>query len=130
MPIDFFKILGIGLITLVCYLIVKPLKPEVAIFVSLAGGIIILVLCFGGINDIILTITNFANKTGINGSLITLLLKLLGIGYLTEFACNICTEAGNVSLADKISLAGKICILLMGLPIISNLLNLIIGILP
>lgn len=130
MPIDFFKILGIGVITLVCYLIVKPLKPEIAIFVSLAGGGIMLLMCFGGINDIIVTITNFANKTGINSSLITLLLKLLGIGYLTEFACSLCTEAGNPSLSEKISLAGKICILLMGLPIISNLLNLIIGILP
>lgn len=130
MPIDFFKILGVGAITLVCYLIVKPLKPEIAIFVSLAGGSVMLLLCFGGISDVITTLTSFANKTGINSSLITLLLKLLGVGYLTEFACSLCTEAGNSSLADKISLAGKICILLMGLPIISNLLNLIIGILP
>ena len=40
--IELFKIIGIGILTLIAYLIIKPLKPEVAVFISLVGSVIVI----------------------------------------------------------------------------------------
>lgn len=127
---DIFKVIGIGLITLIAYIIIKPLKPELAVFISISGVCIILLFCIDGLVDVINTMTNFVNKTGIDAGLFACVLKIVGIGYVTEFASNLCINSGNSSIADAISLAGKIAILLLSLPILTSLVNLIIEILP
>ena len=60
----------------------------------------------------------------------TLIIKIMGIAYLTEFAVNICIDTNNSSLADKVALAGKVIIICMALPLITSLLDVIIAILP
>ena len=72
---ELFKIIGIGLTTVVCYLIVKPIKPELAIFISLAGSCLIFIFCIDSLKEIISLITNLIEKTGINSSLFLIILK-------------------------------------------------------
>ena len=127
---ELFKIIGIGIIGLVCYLITKPIKPELAIFISIATACLIFIFCVNGLSNILNTVVNLFEKTGINNGVFATILKIIGIGYLIEFSASICTDAGCGSLSDKIAFAGKICILGLSLPIITNLLNIIIEILP
>lgn len=126
----FFKIIGVALLTLICYLLVKPSKPEVAFLVTIVGSCFIVGLCMDMLITIINTLTGFVEKTNINQSLFTSVLKIVGVGYLTEFASGICDDAGNSSLASRVQFAGKIFILFFSLPIINSLLNIIIEILP
>ena len=127
---ELFKIIGIGLATAICYIIVKPIKPEMAIFISIIGSCIILIFCIDSMQKVIDLINSLIDKTGINGNLFLIILKVIGIGYLIEFSSNLCIEAGVSSIADKIALAGKITILVLSIPIITNLLNIIIELLP
>ncbi|MBE7082073.1 MAG: hypothetical protein E7378_00115 [Clostridiales bacterium] len=127
---EIFKIVGVCLLTLICYLIIKPLKPDIAIFVSLIGAVIMLFMCVDGLMNVISTMTSFAEKTGINTGLFGLILKIVGIGYLTEFSSSICCNAGNSTLSDIIGFAGKITILIVSLPIITSLIDIIVEILP
>ena len=69
-------------------------------------------------------------KTGLNGGVFSSVLKVIGVGYLVEFAGDICSDAGVASISQKILLAGKILILIMCLPIIKNLLNIILEFIP
>ena len=126
----FVKIIGIAVLTLICYLLIKPSKPEMAFLVSLIGSCIIVSLCLDMVISIIDTLTGFVEKTNINQTLFTSVLKIVGVGYLTEFASSMCDDAGNKSLADKVAFAGKIFILFLSLPIINSLLNVILEILP
>jgi len=89
---DIIKIIGIGLISLVIIIIVKQYKPEFAVYVSLAASILILMLVFDKLYDVINLLNNLANKTAINTTFITLLLKITGIAILTEFAVSICKD--------------------------------------
>lgn len=127
---ELFKIIGFGILTAVCYVVVKPIKPEIAIFISLIGSCVILVLSIDSLSGIINAIFNFAETAGIKSEIFSLVLKIIGIGYLTEFASNLCIDAGVTSISEKILFAGKICIAVVSLPIITNLLNIIIGLLP
>ena len=127
---EIFKVVGVGIVALIAYIIIKPLKPELAVFITMCSVCIILFFSIEGLIGVIDTMTDFVKKTGIDAGLFACILKVVGVGYITEFSSNLCTNAGNSSIADAISLAGKVTILLLSLPILSSLINLIVEILP
>ena len=55
------------------------------------------------------------------------LLKIIGVGYITEFASGILNDLGGGTISDKVVLGGKIAIVILSLPIIQDLLLLIKG---
>ena len=63
-------------------------------------------------------------------SIFSNILKIMGVGYLAEFANNICIDGDCKSIGAKIIFAGKIAIMILALPIIKTLVNLIAEILP
>lgn len=127
---EIIKIIGIGLISLVIITIIKQYKPEFAIYVSLMAGVLILILAFDKLADVINLLSNLASRSSINGSFITLLLKITGIAILTEFAVSICKDAGENAIANKMDIGGKIMIVAVSVPIISSLLETVTKILP
>ncbi len=127
---DIIKIVGIGLISLVIIIIIKQYKPEFAVYVSLAASILILMLVFDKLFNVINLLNNLANKTAINTTFITLLIKITGIAILTEFAVSICKDCGESAIANKIDIGGKIMIVAVSVPIISSLLETVIKVLP
>ena len=74
--------------------------------------------------------TNLANKTAINNQFLTLLIKITGIAFLTEFAVSICKDSGETAIANKMDMGGKVVIVSMSIPIISGLLETIVKVLP
>lgn len=127
---DIVRIVGVGLITCVAVLLVRQVKPDVAALIGLAGGIIIVFMIVDSVSSIFDGIKSVIEKTGVSSSLFSLVLKIVGVGYLTEFAGNICSDCGQSGLADKILLGGKVIILAMSMPIITNIIEIIVGLLP
>ena len=124
------KIIGIGLLALIIIVILKQYKPEFAIYVSMIAGVLILVLAIQKLTGIINLLQSLANKTYINKSFLSILLKITGIAFITEFAVSICSDAGEKALASKIEIGSKVIIIAMSIPIITSLLELVIEILP
>ena len=127
---DVIKIIGIGLLALIIIVILKQYKPEFAIYVSMIAGVLILVLSIQKLTGIINLLQSLANKTYINKSFLSILLKITGIAFITEFAVSICSDAGEKAIASKIEIGSKIIIISMSVPIISSLLEIILKILP
>ncbi len=123
---DLYKILGIGIISTVILIIIKQVKPEFTTFVIITTVCIIFSILLQYIADIYNVFDNIITKTGINKELFVIILKIIGVGYLVEFSANICADAGNVSVADKIVLAGKLIILTISMPIVMHLFDAIL----
>jgi len=126
--VDIFQIIGVAIITTFAVLVLKPTRPEIAALVSIAGGIVVLMMFVNALGGVIDTINNIVTRTGINNDVFATLLRIIGIGYITEFAASICKDAGNDSMAGKVLLAGKVVILVLALPIVNNLIDIIVGI--
>jgi stage III sporulation protein AD len=127
---ELIKIVGVGIATTICYVLVKQVKSEFAIFVALSGSIIMLVMIVGQVSGVVEYFNEIMQKTGINTTVYYTILKIIGVGYLTEFASNLCSDAGTSGIGNKIMLGGKIIILCLSLPIITALIDIIIDILP
>lgn len=127
---DIVKIIGVGLISLIIIIIVRQYKPEFTLYVSLLAGTIILVFIMDKLDGIISLLTTLSNKTAINNEFLTLLIKITGIAFLTEFAVSICKDTGETAIANKVDMGGKVIIVSMSIPIISSLLETVVEILP
>lgn len=127
---DIFKIVAIGIISAVIVLLLKDKNPEMAMLIGVGCGIIVILSVLDELFEVVYTFYEIADRTGIEGSLLENIVKIIGIGYLTEFGSNICLDAGCKGVADKMLLAGKICIMIVAMPIIINLVEIIIGMLP
>ncbi len=127
---DISKIIGIGLIGLIIIVILKQYKPELAIYVSIIAGVLILVFAIEKLTGIINLLQSISNKTNINSSFLKILLKITGITFITEFAVSICSDAGEKAIASKIEIGSKVIIITMSIPIITSLLELVLEILP
>ena len=127
---EIIKIVGIALIALIIIILLKQYKPEFTIYISLLAGVLILLLVIDELSGIISLLQTFANKVSINGTFLSLLIKITGIAFLSEFAVSICKDSGEVAIANKIEIGTKIIIISMSIPIISSLLEIILSVLP
>lgn len=127
---DIIKIVGVGLIGLIIVIIVKQYRPEFAIYISIICGILILMFVMDKLIVVVDLIKSVADKSSINSSYIGLLLKITGIAFLAEFAVSVCKDAGEGAIANKIEIGSKVIIIFLSIPIISNLLEIILKILP
>jgi stage III sporulation protein AD len=121
------KIIGVAIFTTFAVLVLRPTRPEIAAVVGVAGGILVLLMFVDTLAGVVANMTKIVNRTGVKSDVFTALLKIIGIGYLTEFAAGICADAGNAGMGQKVILAGKVLILVLALPIVNNLIEIIAG---
>lgn len=127
---EIVKIIGIALIALIIIIVLKQYRPEYAIFVSILTGILILMLVINKFTGIIELIKSVQDKFDINMQFISILIKITGIAFLSEFAVSICKDSGEAAIASKVELGSKIIIISMSIPIITSLFEIILKILP
>ena len=125
-----FKIIAVGLIATIAIMIVKPIKSDFALLIGVVSGIIIILFVINYVAGIFTTLKMIVGQTGLNSSLFSLILKIVGVGYLAEFTAGICSDAGVSGLGDKVLLGAKVVLLTMALPILNNILDIVLGLLP
>lgn len=127
---EIIKIIGIALVALIIIILLKQYKPEFTIYISLLTGVLILILVMDELTGIMNLIQTIASKSSINQQFLTILIKITGIAFLSEFAVSICKDSGEGAIASKIELGSKIIIISMSIPILSSLLEIILKVLP
>jgi len=120
------KFIGIAILICIIVLILKQVKPELSLLVLILGGAILFLFVINSFTSVITSFNEIITKTGVSQSLFSIVLKIIGVGYLIEFTADICKDSGNSSIADKVILGGKIIILTLALPIINSLFNVVL----
>jgi len=121
------KIIGVGVCTIIINIILKQYKPEFALLANVCGGLVLFILVIDGVQNIVDNFIYLQDVTGLKTNVVTPILKVLGVGYVTEFTSDLAEESGNKSVANKIILGGKVSICLLALPIIKMLINTILS---
>lgn len=119
------KILGVGIVTAITAVLLRTSRPELSFAVTIAGSVILLLFSIDLIGQTFGVLNEIGEKTGIDNQLIKLIVKIVAIGYLVEFAAGIVEDFGSKSIADKLVLAGKVVIFTVSVPIIRALIALI-----
>lgn len=114
------KVIGIAILGMVCAGLLKEIKPSLASFAGVITGVVILFTLTPELNQLIVEFKKIAEIAKVDSTLLVTIIKIIGIGYLTEFTASITEDYGVASIGKKVLLAGKILIMLLAIPIISN----------
>lgn len=126
---DIFKIVLIALLAVTMIIIVRQVRPEMAMVISIITVTIIFLFSLDKVGQVIELLTRLSDRAGLSGEFLSIILKIIGIAYVTEFGANICKDAGESAVASKIQFAGKCIILVFGISIIGNFVDTMIEIL-
>lgn len=117
------KIAVIGLTAVILCIMIKPLKQEYAVMLSIAACILIFFLVLSRLTVILDSLSQITGAIGLKGTYMGLMLKIIGIAYIGEFASNLCKDSGYQAISGQIEMVGKITIISMSLPVFLAILN-------
>ncbi|MBR7159446.1 MAG: hypothetical protein IKD20_00245 [Clostridia bacterium] len=109
--------------------LVSKYNPDFSIIATVVAGIILLVSIVGYFTDIVDKFEQIVSATGINDDIFSVVLKVVGLSYITQFSADICKDFGVNSIAQKVELAGKIAIFTVALPIVSGMISIVMDLL-
>lgn len=125
-----FQMAAFALLAASLVMLVRMYRPDMAMQVSIVAGLLLLLYMFAQLSGILNGLTSFAEKYNIDTGYIGVLLKIIGIAYVSQFAAEICKDAGEGSLASKVELGGRVMILAAALPAAISLLDMVAALLP
>ena len=81
-------------------LILKKDRPEYAVFVIVLTSLLLALRIMGVLETVMGELQQWDTLLGEKRQYVNLLLKLIGITYLCEFAANLCKDAGYGTLSN------------------------------
>ncbi len=89
---DIFKVIGIGILGAIVAVMLKNTQSSYAVLAVIATGIVILIIAVNALGQVIVAFEEIVDKTNLSSALFATLLKIIGIGYLTEYSVNLCND--------------------------------------
>lgn len=104
-------------------MLLRQHRPEIATLAALAAGVV----SFFMLRDDLITVADWIGRAGsaieaLDGS-VSVMLRAGGIALISEFASDLCSDAGEKALAGRIELAERIALTGMCVPFAAQLLN-------
>lgn len=124
------KIALAGITIVLCALLVKERGNGFATLISMAGCVLLFFFGISRLQVILQAIERLKTYLGGNAQYVGILLKILGITYLAEFASDLCKDAGFAAVGDQVELAGKLTIMAVSIPILLALVEVIEEFMP
>lgn len=101
------------------------MNAEYSTLLSIGACLFIVSFIIGRLGNVLDSIDRITGYININMEYISILLKMLGISYICEFATNICKDAGYGAIASHIELAGRVTMVVMSLPILFHVIDMV-----
>lgn len=120
---DFIYIIGVGITVLMLTVILRQYKSEYAVIAVIIFGVLLFLKLADGVYQILGFINNIADSAKLSADGLVVAVKVLGIAYITQIACDMCRDFSENALASKLEIGGKITILVMALPLFRQVLS-------
>lgn len=122
---DILQVIGIGFIAVLLICVLKPVKPEIAVSISIIGVVILFLFISSNVVEVFDVIYELADKSAVNITYINLVVKIIGITYIFQFASSLCKDAGESAISQAVDMCGKVVISIMAIPIFTELFRTI-----
>ena len=119
------KLLFLALICGFILIILKGFNGEIYSLALVVAGVILICSAVDYLVSTVKVLRKIFELSMVSQTTFKLIFKIIGIAYLTEFTVSTLNDFGQNSLADKSVFVGKILILTLSLPILSDLILII-----
>ncbi len=124
---DITALAGLGILSAALCVLVRRYMPDAALGVSIACGVVMMTAVLRALAPSLETITGLAEAAGLADGYAQVLLKSLAVCYITQLAADSCRDAGEAAIAGRIEFAGRAAIVVISLPVFTQLAELVTG---
>lgn len=124
-----YKIIAVGLISALIIICLKSANSELAAPVSITSGLLILLMTVSYVKEFVSFFKDMANVAGLDDGIYKIVLKVLAISYLSEFASGAVEDLGQKNLSEKIQFASKTIMIVLAMPLLKNLIEKVVALL-
>lgn len=122
---EIMKIVAIAIGGVIMAAVVKNFKPELSIYVVLATVIVIFLMALDKLTTVFQFLSSVYDEMTYGKNFFPIIVKVLVVAYLADFTAQLCKDAGEGAIGNKVELAGKIVIFYLAMPILLAILDLI-----
>lgn len=97
------QIVGLALLSAILIIVIKQVKPELAFLLSIAAGLVILILIMRQVEAVIELINQLARQARIDMIYFNTIIKIIGIAYIGEFGAELTRDSGEGPWPVKLS---------------------------
>lgn len=113
------------LVSVILFLVLNGHSKELALLLSVASCCIVITAA-GQFIDPVITFLDHLQQIGqLDNGYLSILLKVVGIGFLAEITALVCADAGNATLGKVLQILSACVILWLSIPLLNSLLELI-----
>lgn len=113
------------LLAVILGIVLGKQEKDLSIMLSMAVCAMGAMIALSFLEPVVEFLDQLAVLGDMQGNMLGILLKAVGIGLVTEITGVICTDAGNASLGKTIQMLGSAVILWLSLPVFRALLDVI-----
>lgn len=117
--------IGFGMTATVLSLLIRQYRPELSMAIPVIAAAAIFAMAAPYLKAVVAMFEDIADQVGMEDTYFRIVIKIIGAAYITQFAAEMCRDAGEGAIAGKIELGGKVLILTMSMPILYRLLSLV-----
>lgn len=121
----FFQAAAGVLIASILGLVLAKQGKEFTIVLTIAVCCMVVLLCITFLEPVLDLLCQLEALGNLNGEMVRILFKVVGIGLVSEIAGMVCTDAGNGSLGKALQMLGTAVILWLSIPVFQALLELV-----
>lgn len=121
----FLQAAAIAVITVVLTSLLKKTNRELALLLTLAACILIGLFFMRLAEPIVDFLSKLRNLAGLDKTLMTPMLKTIGIGFLTQISATVCADAGENAIAKLVEICGGVLALYVALPLLEAVLDMV-----
>lgn len=125
----FFKIICAVVVGVLLAIKLKSINSPLWVYLSLALSIFVLFYILNRLSFVLDFLDDVMGDIGLESGYFEILIKIVGISYLCEFASNICRESGFIAVAGQIEIGGKMTMMVMSMPILIAIVETITSVL-
>lgn len=108
-------------------LFLKSSRPEIALTVALAAGALACVLSLDELREVIDTVKQALSVAKVEDEDALLLVKATGIAIAGEYGAQLCRDAGEGGLSQRVDMAVKLTMMALTAPVIMRVMDAIMG---
>ncbi|MDO5124422.1 MAG: stage III sporulation AC/AD family protein [Eubacteriales bacterium] len=118
------SICAAALVASILSVMLKKQNAEYSLIITLCACALILTLVLSEIMIAVTSINELVNRAGVNLNYLSILLKCLGICFITEFAVDACKDASQNAIASVTLMTGRVSVLMAAFPLFEEFLSL------
>lgn len=121
----FMRAAAAVLVAVIMFLVIDKHNREIALLLTVCVCCMICAAVSRFAQPVIEFVRQLQDIGKMNAEHLGILLKVVGIGFLTEVTALVCSDAGNGTLGKMLQILSSCVILWLSIPLLSSLLSLV-----